>query len=77
MTNESPQDATRSKRAVVSLDARQWDQLRALAEAETGMDLSGDRFSRLQDAVTKVVSRQSVGTPIEKVLANARSRTNE
>ena len=39
----------------LSLDANTWEQVRQLAEAETGMDLSGTRFARLQDALRKVV----------------------
>lgn len=40
------------------------------------MDLSGSRFPRLQDAVTKVISRQQVGTSLDHVLANPRQRSD-
>lgn len=38
-----------------------FDQLRVLAEAETGMNFSGDRAVRLRDAVAKVNMRQLLG----------------
>ncbi|MDA1231556.1 MAG: hypothetical protein O2856_12340 [Planctomycetota bacterium] len=59
---------------VVSLDTAQWNQLREWAEAETGMDLSGSRFLRLQDAVTKVVSHQRI-TSLKHVISDTRQRS--
>ena len=48
----------------------QIEQLRPLVEAETGMDFSGNRFSRLCDAVQKVVNHSGDETIVDRLLAN-------
>lgn len=45
-----------------SIDGNQLEQVRRLAEAETGMDFSGTRLARLGGAVSKVLSRETTQT---------------
>lgn len=50
--------------ALLGVDAAAWDRLRAGVEAETGMDFSGSRLKRLQDAVHKTLAaRRDVALP--------------
>ena len=58
----------------LSLDANTWEQLRQWAEAETGMDLSGTRFARLQDALRKVVPPRTTGADLNRSLSQPDSR---
>jgi chemotaxis protein methyltransferase CheR len=51
-------------------NATLWERLRELAEAETGMDLSGNRFPRLRDAVEKVLAAQDPPGRLERILAH-------
>jgi chemotaxis protein methyltransferase CheR len=53
----------------------QMESLRQWAEAETGMDLSGARFSRLRDAVEKVLSRHKPAVNLDRILTRPRERT--
>ena len=46
----------KAEERVSQITAQQWELLRAQLERETGMDLAGSRFSRLQSAVAKVLS---------------------
>jgi chemotaxis protein methyltransferase CheR len=46
------------------------ERLRKLIEAETGMDLSGDRISRLQDAVERVLSTKNSVQRLEQILTD-------
>jgi chemotaxis methyl-accepting protein methylase len=48
----------------------QLEQLRQTAEAETGMDLAGTRFPRLQAAVERLLA-QRPGADLERILAHA------
>ena len=48
----------------------QWDRLRTLVEHETGMDLAGSRFPRLQEAVRKSVPHSLTDTELERLLAH-------
>jgi chemotaxis protein methyltransferase CheR len=76
MPDESLQGKGRWVRQIaVSLDELQWERLRQAAEAETGMELSGTRFPRLQEAVTNVLDRQQSATPLEVILADSRQRS--
>lgn len=52
------------------VSASQMEQLRRIAEAETGMDLAGTRFPRLQSAVERLLA-QRPGAAIERILAHA------
>jgi len=51
-------------------DPAQWEKLRELVEAETGMDLSGNRRFRLQDAVEKVLSAHNLPQRLEHIFAD-------
>lgn len=51
-------------------DPAQWEKLRELVEAETGMDLSGSRQLRLRDAVEKVLSTKDLPQPLEHIFAD-------
>ena len=46
-----------------------WDRTRQWVESETGMDLSGSRFTRLRDAVVKSLGRQDSETVLRGILA--------
>lgn len=72
MANELLRGNAGLPQAATSLDDQQWDQLRQLAESETGMELSGTRFPRLQEAVTKVVARHQSDIPLQRILADTR-----
>ncbi|MGE0606718.1 MAG: CheR family methyltransferase [Pirellulales bacterium] len=56
------------------LDADTWDQLRQLAEAETGMDLSGSRMTRLREALKKIVPATTNRTDLRQSLARTDAR---
>lgn len=56
------------------LDANTWEQVRQWAEAETGMDLSGTRFARLQDAMRKVVSPRTTSADLNRSLSQPDTR---
>ncbi len=76
MPNEPPQGTARQGRQIpVSLDAPLWEQLHQAVEAETGMELSGNRFPRLQEAVARVVARQQSAVSLERILAQPRQRS--
>lgn len=51
-----------------------FETLRPLVEAETGMDFSGSRFSRLRDAVAKVLARQSGVDQLDSLLRSPQQR---
>lgn len=51
-------------------DATLWQRLRELAEAETGMDFSGSRLSRLRDAAAKVLAAENPPGHLEQILAH-------
>ncbi len=59
-------DGVRSKDS----DATLWQRLRELAEAETGMDLSGSRLSRLRDATEKVLAAEKPAKHLQQILAH-------
>lgn len=48
--------------------------LRSCVEAETGMDFSGTRLTRLRDAVEKVLSRIQSTVPLDRILASSQER---
>lgn len=50
-------------------DPALWEKLRQLVEAETGMDLSGNRLLRLRDAVEKVLATASLPQRLKQILA--------
>ena len=47
----------------------EWDHTRQWVESETGMDLSGSRFTRLRDAVAKSLGRQDPDAVLRGILA--------
>ena len=47
----------------------EWDRTRQWVESETGMDLSGSRFTRLRDAVAKSLGRSDSETVLRGILA--------
>src|SRR2546421_7261830 len=51
-----------------------WDALRQAVETETGMDFSGAREGRLRDAVQRVLSRQTPGADLERLMARPDQR---
>jgi chemotaxis protein methyltransferase CheR len=57
------------------LNQSQIEQLRPIVEAETGMDFSGNRLTRLTEAVTKVVARRRNTTDVEHLFASPQERT--
>ena len=57
------------------LSSANWDQLRQMAEAETGMDLAGSRFPRLQEAVRKLLPAQSSSAELQRVMSQPDTRT--
>jgi chemotaxis protein methyltransferase CheR len=52
------------------VDSAQWEQLRELVEAETGMDLSDNRVLRLRDAVEKVLATHNPPRSLGQILAD-------
>jgi chemotaxis protein methyltransferase CheR len=50
------------------------ERLRPLVEAETGMDLSGTRFQRLQDAAQKVLTLHKPAVDLDRILDRPRQR---
>src|SRR5262249_53898069 len=56
------------------IDPPTWEQIRTWAEAETGMDLSGTRFARLQDALQKVVQPRTTTADIQQSLLRPDAR---
>ncbi|MCY2989601.1 MAG: hypothetical protein NTY19_17255 [Planctomycetota bacterium] len=51
-------------------DVAAWQRLRVCAEAETGMDFSGTRMSRLQEAAGKVLARWTPPTTLDRLLGS-------
>ena len=47
----------------------EWDHTRQWVESETGMDLSGSRFTRLRDAVAKSLGRPDPESVLRGILA--------
>ena len=71
-TGETMLDAGRG--TSLSLDSNTWEQLRLLAEAETGMDLAGTRFARLQEALRKVVPLRTTSADLNRTLTQTDTR---
>ena len=69
-----PRKARLRRQNAVSLDTALGEQLRSAVELETGMDLSGSRLSRLQDAAEKLAARQQWPRALDRVLTDARQR---
>lgn len=57
------------------LSSANWEQLRQMAEAETGMDLAGTRFPRLQEAVRKLLPAQSSSAELQRVMSQPDTRS--
>ena len=76
------QDVELTDRTIIDISheslMRVWTRLRHWVEAETGMDLSGSRFPRLQAAVQRVLA-QKPGTTLdrEQIAQVPDSRTSE
>ncbi len=50
-------------------DPARWQRLRELVELETGMDFSGNRITRLRDAVSKVLAADDKADSLDAMLA--------
>ena len=72
LTPDVQSDAQRS--GTLLLDEATWGQLRDWAEAETGMDLAGTRFGRLQDAMRAIVSSQTTSADVKQALMRTDTR---
>lgn len=58
----------------MTLVQAQIDELRPWVEAETGMDFSGDRIARLEDAVDRVLTRREPRTRLDRLLEHPQER---